>query len=80
MKTLVVIRALQIGECHFKHGEELPPHALPREAIELHIERKHLVEYDASERRSLHRLLHRFSDCSQAERLSSAELAAYALT
>jgi hypothetical protein len=79
MKTLVVIR--QIGDRQFHHGEELPPDLLPQEAIDLHLDRKELAEYDASERRSLYRILHRFSGCSVGtERLSNEELAACALT
>lgn len=80
MKTLVVIHSLQVGDQQFRHGEELPPDLLPREAIDLHLDRKQLAEYDASERRSLYRLLHYFSGCSEVERLSNQEYAACALT
>jgi hypothetical protein len=79
MKTLVVIHHLQVGDQQFLHGAELPPDLLPREAIDLHLDRKQLVEYDANERRSLHRLLHHFSGCSQIERASTDEHAAFAL-
>jgi hypothetical protein len=78
--TLVVIRHLQVGSQQFGHGSELPPDLLPREAIDLHLDRKQLIEYDSNERRSLYRLLHRFSGCSETERLSNEELAACALT
>ena len=79
MKTLVVIRHLQIGERQFHHGEELPPDLLPPEAVDWHVDQKQLIEYDSSERRSLHRLLHRFSGCSEIERMSTVELTACAL-
>jgi hypothetical protein len=80
MRTLIVIRHLQIGDRQFHHGEELPCDLLPQEAIDLHLDRKELAEYSSDERRSLHRILHRFSGCSQTERLSNQELAACALT
>jgi hypothetical protein len=77
--TLVVIRHLQIGDRVFHHGDELPPDALPQEAIDLHLDLKQLVELDANERRSIYRLLHRFSGCSEKERLSNEETAVCAL-
>ena len=80
MKTLVVIRHLQVGDRHFSHGAELLPDLLPREAIDLHLDRKELVEYDATERRSLYALFDHFSGCSEKERLSNQERVAYALT
>jgi hypothetical protein len=80
MKTLVVIRYLQVGDRHFRHGEELPPDLLPRKGIDLHLDRKELVEYDSAERRSLHALFNHFSGCSKKERLSNQEKATYALT
>ena len=80
MRTLIVLRYLQVGDRQFRHGEELPPNLLPQEAVDLHLDRKELAEYDSIERRSLYRLLHRFSDCSESERLSNEELAEYALT
>ena len=79
MKTLVVLGHLQVGDRQFYHGAELPPDLLPREAVDLHLDNKQLIEYDASERRSLYRLLHRFSGCSVSERLSDSELTQLAL-
>ena len=78
MKTLILIRHLQIGDRQFHHGSELPPGLLPREAIDLHLDRREIVEYDASERRSLYRLLHHFSGCKETEPLSNDETAACA--
>ena len=81
MKTLVVLRSLQIGDQLLLHGEELPPDLLPREAIDLHLDRRQLVEFGSIERRSLYRLLHHFSGCSATtERLSAEENASCALT
>ena len=78
--TLVVIHSLQIGARQFRHGEELEPNLLPPEEVDSLVDRKQLIEYDSSERRSLYRLLHRFSGCSETERLSNEELAVCALT
>ena len=80
MRTLIVLRYLQVGDLQFRHGEELPPNLLPQEAVDLHLDRRELVEYDANERRSLYRLLHHFTDCAESERLGNPELAEYALT
>ena len=80
MRTLIVIRHLQVGDRVFVHGAELPPDLLPREVIDVHLDHKLLIEYDSSERRSLYRLLHHFSGCSETERLSNEELTACALT
>lgn len=79
MKTFVVIGHLQVDDRQFNHGEELPPDLLPRETIDVHLDRKELVECDANERRSLYRLLHHFSGCSTKERLSNQEQAALTL-
>jgi len=79
MTTLVVIRHLQIGDRVFSHGSELPPDLLPQEAVDLHIDRKELAEFDVCERRSIYRLLHRFSGCSETERLSNEETQQLAL-
>jgi hypothetical protein len=73
MTTLIVLRYLQVGDLELHHGEELPPDLLPREAIDLHLDRRQLAEYDAGERRSIYRLLHRFSGCSQSEQLTTKE-------
>jgi hypothetical protein len=79
MTTLVVIRSLQVGDRRFAHGEQLPPGLLPKEAIDLHLDRKELVAYDSDERRSLHRLLHHFSGCSESEQLTPEERSALCL-
>jgi hypothetical protein len=71
--TLVVIRHAEIGGCHFHHGDELPVGLLSPEAIDLHLDRKQLVEYDSADRRSLYRLLHYFSGCTEQEQLTKEE-------
>jgi hypothetical protein len=80
VKTFVIIRALRVGDRRFQHGDELPPDLLPQQAVDIHLDRRELIEYDSAERRSLYRLLHRFSGCSEREHLSNEEHAAYALT
>ena len=80
MTTLVILRHLQIGNRRLCPGDELPPHLLPAAAIDLHLDRKELVEYDSADRRSLYRLIHVFSDCSQTEPLTPAERNRYALS
>ena len=77
MRTLVLIRHLQVGDRQFYPGDELPPCLLPPQVIDAHLDRKELD--DRSERRSIYRLLHRFSRCSETERLSTEEQAACAL-
>ena len=82
MHTLVVLYSLQVGDQLFRHGEELPPDLLPREAIDLHLDRRQLMELGSTERRSLYRVLPHFSGCSvtTTERLSAEEQASYALS
>jgi hypothetical protein len=79
MKTLVLLRHLQIDDRQLYHGEELPPDLLPPEAIDLHFDKKEIAEYDSAERRSLYRFFHHFTGASEKERLSAEEYAAYAL-
>jgi len=79
MKTLIVIGHLQVDARQFSHGEELPPDLLARESIDIYLDRKQLVEHDANERRSVYRLLHHFSGCSETERLTTDEAAALTL-
>jgi hypothetical protein len=74
--TLVVLSHRQIGERRFLHGDELPPDLLPREAIDLHLDRRELAEYDSADRRSLYRLFAPFSACTEAESLTQDELKA----
>jgi len=76
--TLIVIRHLQIGDRVFHHGDEVPPDLLSRETIDKMLDRKQLD--DCTERRSVYRLLHRFSGCSEKERLGDEEIAACALS
>jgi hypothetical protein len=73
MTTLVFIRHGQVGSRHFQHGDELPPNLLPRETVDQWLDEKWLAELDSSDRRSLYRLLHRFSGCNEREQLNRQE-------
>ena len=75
--TLVFIRHGEIGNRHFQHGEELPPELLPPEVVDHWLDEGWLKAYD--ERRSLYRLLHRFSGAKEEEHLTTAELTAYTI-
>lgn len=77
--TLVVIRHLEVGCQQFGHGEELPPGLLSSEHVNKLVDQKQLAEYDSDERRSLHRLFHRFSGALEPERLTAEETRSYAL-
>ena len=59
----------QIGTQRFEHGEELPPNLLPREVVDKWLDERWLAELDSAERRSLYRLLHRFSGAAEREQL-----------
>jgi hypothetical protein len=74
--TLVFIQHHEIDGRIFTHASELEPGLLSPEQVNKLIDRGVLKEYDSSERRSLYRLLHHFSSCSETERLSTEELAA----
>jgi hypothetical protein len=69
--TLIFVRHGQIGTRHFQHGDELPPNMLPREIIDHWLDERWLAE--AADRRSLYRLFHHFSGCSESEQLSNEE-------
>ena len=73
MTTLVSIRHGQIGSRQFQHGDELPPNLIPREVIDRWLDEKWLAEVDSSDRRSLYRLLHRFSGATEQEQLNRQE-------
>jgi len=75
MKTLIARGHRQFGDQHFRHGEEIPPGLLPQEAIDWHLDRKELIEYDRTERRSLYGLFPAFSGCHEQEQLTENELA-----
>ena len=77
MMTLVLIRHLQIGERQFYPGDEVPPGLLSQEEIDRLLDGKQLD--DSTERRSIYRLLHRFSGCSETERPTTNELTALSL-
>lgn len=75
--TLIFVRHGQVGSQHFQHGEELPPGLIPCEVVDKWLDQRWLKEYDSSERRSLYRLLHRFSGCSEQEQLTQKERETY---
>jgi len=79
MTTLVFVRHAQIGNRQFAHGEELPPGLLPPEIIGHWIDQRWLAEYDSAERRSLYRLLPRFSGAKDREPFAQNEVALFAL-
>lgn len=80
MKTTICIGSHELAGQRFTHGEEIPSSVLDGELRDWWLDHKWAVEYDSTERRSLYRLLHRFSGSSETERLSNQELAACALT
>jgi hypothetical protein len=77
MTTFIFVRHSEIGGRVFTHGSELPPGTLTKEVVNQLIDAGHLKEYQ--DRRSLFRIFHRFAGCSERERLSQDELAAYTL-
>ena len=79
MTTLVFIRHATIDGRQYHHGDELPPDVLTAEQIAQGLDNKALVELDSTERRSLYRLLPRFSGAKERELLTTAELTTYAL-
>jgi hypothetical protein len=80
MTTLVVNGAREINGQRFEHGAELPPGLLPREVVDQWLDCRWLAEYDVTERRSLYRLLHVFSGCTEREPLSDEELRRFTIT
>jgi hypothetical protein len=76
MKTLVTRSTRTIHGKRYSHGSEIPPGALPPEAIDWWLD-QHWA--DECERRSLYRLFPAFSGCTEFETLSSEELKSYAL-
>jgi hypothetical protein len=71
--TLIAIHHVQIGSRHFDFGSEIPPGLLPTEVVGQWIDQKWLAEMDPTDRRSLYRLLHRFSGCKEQEQLTPQE-------
>ena len=78
--TLVAIRRLEIEGHVFHHGAEIMPGLLAKEVVDKLIDQQRVREYDASDRRSLHRLFAAFSDCKEREQLTNAELTEFALS
>jgi len=74
---LVFVRHTEFGDRAFPHGSELPPDFLGDEAIDKLLDSGRLVEY--RERRSIYRLLHVFSGCSEREPLTDKEIRMFAL-
>jgi hypothetical protein len=73
----VFVRHTDFGDRAFPHAAELPPHFLGDEAIDKLLDSGRLVEY--RDRRSLYRLLHVFSGCSEREPLTDDESRMFAL-
>jgi hypothetical protein len=78
MKTLIVNGPREFNSRLFQHGDELPPGFLTPEQVGREVDQRRIVEYDASERRSLYRLFPAFSGCAEREQLTD-ELSAYAI-
>jgi len=75
--TLVAIHHREIGDRHFRHGEEIEPGLLEEEPRDWWLDKKWCIEIP--ERRSLYRLFHHFSGCKDRERFSQSELALFGL-
>jgi hypothetical protein len=76
--TLVLINHHEIAGRQFHHADELPPGFLSQDAINKLLDLGWLREMP--NRRSLHRLLHRFSGCDERESLDKSEADAYTLS
>ena len=74
---LVFVRHTEFGDRAFPHAAELPPDFLNQETIDKLLDSGRLKEY--GERRSLYRLLHVFSGCSEREPLTDKEIRMFAL-
>jgi hypothetical protein len=79
MKTFAVVHPREIKGQLYEHADELPPNTVSKDEADKLLDAGWLKEYDASERRSLHRLFHLFSGCKEQEALTKDELRAYAL-
>lgn len=72
--TLIFIRAHYVdGRLVHCPGDECPPNMFTREVINRALDDGYLAECDSAERRSLYRLLHRFSGCKEQEQLTPQE-------
>jgi hypothetical protein len=70
--TLVFIKAHYIdGSLVHRVGDECPPNTFSTQVINQALDERHLVE--CPERRSLFRLLHRFSGAAEKEQLTNEE-------
>jgi hypothetical protein len=79
VKTIVALGHRTFQDRQFVHGAEIDPDLLSVEQIDLEVDHKGVVEYDAAERRSLYRIFSVFSGCSESENLSNDELAQFSL-
>jgi hypothetical protein len=73
MKTIIALGNNQLGDRHFKHGEEIPPETLDGEVLEWWLDHKWCME--SLDRRSLYRLFSAFSGCAESEELTEQECA-----
>ena len=76
--TLIFVRHTDFGDRAFPHAAELPPHFLGQEVIDKLLDSGRLKEY--GERRSLYRLLHVFSGCTESEPLTDEEIALFSIS
>jgi len=78
MKTYIVHGHHEISGVQLHHGDEAPPSLIDGELRDWWIDHHWLIEYDSSERRSLHRLFPQFSGSSESEPIDS-ELKQFAI-
>jgi hypothetical protein len=74
--TLIALSHRQLGDSHFRHGEEIPPDKLEGELRDYWLDHKWAQEHD---RRSLYRLFAPFSGVKDKEQLAQEELDACGL-
>jgi hypothetical protein len=69
--TLIFVRHQVIGDRQYHHGDELPPDLLGAKEIDWWLDKGVLRE--CPDRRSLYRLLPRFSGAKEQEQLTTQE-------
>jgi len=79
MKTLIVIGHPALNGVQYHHGDEIPPDALKGELLDFWADHGLVKEEDTESRRSVYRLFHAFSECSQSEQFTAMELAVFGL-
>jgi hypothetical protein len=72
--TLIFVRAHYIdGKLVNYPGDEVPSGLFTQRTIDRALDEHHLAEVDSADRRSLYRLLHRFSGATEKEQLTNEE-------